>query len=102
MKILSCTASKADGTQGYEPYGWRIPSGEPIRILLDTSRPEPTYTVHEYGGVHTWTKAENDPLDELIQEPTLADSLFRDAPKPVGGEVCYLVPGDISYEQRSA
>jgi hypothetical protein len=92
MKILSCTASRADGTRGYDPYGWWVPSGEPIRIILDTGRPEPTYTVREYGQVHT--------LDDIAQASPIVSELF--SREPSGGGVCYRVPGDVSYEQSSA
>jgi len=98
MKILSCTASRSDGTRGMDPYGWWVPSGEPIRIILDT---EPSFTVREYGGVHTWT-VDPDPLDELMEEPAIADSLFEVPKHNIGGEVCYRVPGDLSFEQSSA
>ncbi len=138
MKILSCTASRAEY---YNELGLReplevlgsVPSGEKIRILLDTGQPDPAYMVREYGGIHTWEveprrsklalamdstivrhlfnrsqkPLERDPytsqLDELVQEPTIADSLFNRSQgagrmyhqEPSGVEVCYRVPGDL-------
>jgi len=92
MKILSCTASRSDAAGLREPYGWSVPSGEPIRIVLDTGRPEPTYTVREYGPVHT--------LDDIAQVSPIVSELFQKGID--GGGVCYLSPGDLSYEQSSA
>ncbi len=85
MKILSCTASRADASGLREPYGWSVPSGESIRILLDTGQPESSYMVREYGPIHT--------LDEIARVSPIVSELFREGIN--GRGVCYLSPGDL-------
>ncbi len=100
MIILSCTASRADASGLREPYGWSVPSGERIRILLDTGKPDPSYIVREYGGVHTWSvepSEETDPLLALAMDSTIVRHLFSRVPQHnIGGEVCYEFPDDLS------